>query len=133
MFPSDEVAGSQHTEAAMAHERAARQHAEAATHHFAQKPVDAVTRSNQAVVSSRAAHQLSSCADSQTRALGPEDKALKQYVWAEGVITELGGPALMRVIRNAELSCGVSISEVRIFLQQGASPETLEVRCEIVR
>jgi hypothetical protein len=133
MFPSDEVAGSQHTEAAMAHELAARQHAEAATHHFAQKAIDAVTRSNQAVASSRAAHRLSSFADAQTRALGPEDKAMARYVWAEGVITELGGPALLRVIRNAELSCDVPISEVRIFLEQRKTPDVLIVRCEIVR
>jgi hypothetical protein len=37
------------------------------------------------------------------------------------------------VIRNAELSCDVPISEVRIFLEQGTTPAVLNVRCEIVR
>jgi hypothetical protein len=134
MFPYDEMAGSRHAEAALAHEVAAKRHSDAARDHFAQNASEAVRRSGEAVASSRTAHQLSALAGDQTRAVGPDDKTGSRYVWAEGVITELGGPALLKTILNAELSCDVPITEMRVFVDHGASsPAALSIRCEIVR
>lgn len=134
MFPYDEMAGSRHAEAALAHEVAAKHHSDAARDHFAQNTSEAVRRSGEAIASSRAAHQLSALAGDQTRAVGPDDKTDARYVWAEGVITELGGPALLKTILNAEISCEVPITEMRVFVDHGASsPAALSIRCEIVR
>ncbi|HEY2862217.1 MAG TPA: hypothetical protein VGK37_01180 [Casimicrobiaceae bacterium] len=134
MFPYDEMAGTRHAEAAVAHELAAQRHSDAARDHFAENATDAARRSSEAVVSSRAAHRLSSLAGDQTRSVGPDDKTGSRYAWAEGVIAELGGPALLKTILNAELSCDVAIAEMRIFVDHGASSLTaLSVRCEIVR
>jgi hypothetical protein len=132
MFPSDEPAGPQHAQAASAHDAAAKMHAEAARNHYAQKLNDAVTRSQEAMSTSRVAHSLSLIASASSRAMGPKDRVEAHYAWAEEVLAELGGPALLKVIRNAELSCDVPIAEVRIFIQPSNS-SSRRVRCEIVR
>jgi hypothetical protein len=133
MFPSDEPAGRQHAQAASAHDAAAKMHAEAARNHYAEKVDDAVLQSREAMRGSRAAHLLSSTANESSRALRPRERVEAHYAWAEESLAELGGPALLKVIRNAELSCDVAITEVHIFIQQGNGSAARSVRCEIVR